>query len=93
MTERGCLQKPWVAQFDVWLASIALDEVCRPPQLLELTWVAAVLHLLTFVQIEELNVASSGPSGAWQSYLVCLTVLLIGILDVWTAALDAAQGK
>ena len=23
---------------------LALDEVCRPPQLLELTWVAVVLH-------------------------------------------------
>ena len=33
----GCLQKPWVAQVDVGLASIALDEVCRPRQLLELT--------------------------------------------------------
>ena len=33
----GCLQKPWVAQVDVGLASIALDEVCHPRQLLELT--------------------------------------------------------
>ena len=68
----------------MWLASIALDEVCRLPQLLELTWVAAVLHLLTFVQIEELNVGSSGPAGAWQAYVACLKVLSTGILDVWT---------
>ena len=82
-----------MVQFDVGVASIVLDEVCRPRQLLELTWVAAVLRWLRFVQTEELSVGSSGPLGAWQSYLACLTVLLIGILDVWTAALDAAQGK
>ena len=75
---------------------VGVDSIGRglpPAQLLELTWVAAVLHLLTFVQIEELNVGSSGPSGAWQSYLACLTVLLICILDVWTTALDVVQGK
>ena len=46
-----------------------------------------------YIQIEELNVGSSGPSGACPPYLACLTVLLVGILDVWTVALDVTQGK
>ena len=33
-----------MVQVDVGLASIVLDEVCRPRQLLELAWVAVVLH-------------------------------------------------
>ena len=44
VTGGGCLQKPSVAQIDVGLAAIALDEVCRPPKLLKLTWVVVVLH-------------------------------------------------
>ena len=45
MQSLGCLQKPqaWVVQVDVELASIVLDEVCRPRQLLELTWVTALI--------------------------------------------------
>ena len=52
-----------------------------------------VLRSLTFVLIEELNVGSSAPSGACPPYLACLTVLLVGIFDVWTVVLDGTQGK
>ena len=110
------------------LASIVLDEVCRPRQLRELREGFKVLsvtpmtpekypttpdsvtpvctlavphypqmsylfHLFfcghTFVHFEKLSAGSSGPSGPCPSYSACRTMILIGILDVRTAALDA----
>ena len=75
---------------------VGIDSIGRglPPASVARVYLDCCCATLTpFVQIKELNIGSSGPSGASQSCLACRTVLMIGVLDVWTAALDATQGK